>query len=263
MLIDDKLNPILVKDLRQSVRSNMVVAVLILFLGVDLLVAGSALLVSRGRQTDERLGSEMFQFLLSILQLTCMFFVPLYSGFRMSAERHAPDNELMFATRLSSGAVIWGKFLSATALTLLIFSACMPFLFMTYTMRGIDLPTIVFCLMIVFCFCAAANMLGIFAGSFRAGPVARGILCVALGAALLFLYAVSLFSETAISNEGKGATIADFVIMMCVIMVVGLPVGAVLFAISAAIITPPRVYAQVYAYPPESDQSGIGRPIAP
>jgi hypothetical protein len=263
MSIDDKLNPILVKDLRQSVRNNMVVAVLILFLGVDLLIVGITLLAIQGRQPGNRLGGGMFQVLLSILQLTCIFFVPLYAGSRMSAERNAPDNELMFATGLTSGAVIWGKFLSATALTLLIFSACMPFMFMTYTMRGIDLLTIVFCLLIAFIFCAGANMLGIFAGSFRAGPVARGLLSVALGAALLFLYTISLFLEMAISNGDRGLRIEEFVITMCVILVVGLPVAAVLFAISAAVITPPRVYSHVYAYSPESDQSGICRPMAP
>jgi hypothetical protein len=254
-LTDDDLNPILVKELRQSVRNNMVVAVLILFLGVDLLIAGSALLASQGEQTDERLGRNVFQTLLSILQLTCMLFVPLYAGYRMSAERNGPDNELMFATRLTSDAVVRGKLLSATALTLLIFSVCMPFLFMTYTMRGIDLLTIAFCLLIGFCFCAAANMLGIFAGSFRAGPVARGISSVALGAALLFLYAISIVPELIIAYEGMNwKTLGVWgVAFAIIILMVGLPVVTGLYSFSASLISPYRA-AQGYDVLRAADQ---------
>ena len=51
------------------------------------------------------------------------------------------------------------------ALTLLIYSACMPFLIMTYLLRGIDLPTIFTVLALGFLYSAFVNALGIFAGS--------------------------------------------------------------------------------------------------
>ena len=87
--------------------------------------------------------------------LTCLGFVPLYAGVRLSLERNDANIDLLFVTTITPGAIIRGKYLTAMALTLLIFSACMPFITFTYLLRGIDLPTIFYCLAVGFLVCAA------------------------------------------------------------------------------------------------------------
>jgi hypothetical protein len=199
----DKLNPILLKELRQAVRNNLVVGILMLFLGVHLIIVGSALLQS-GDSIDITLGRNVFLGSLAILQITCLGFVPFYACIRLSMERNSPDYELMYVTTLSSEAVIRGKLLSAMALTTLIFSACMPFITLTYTLRGIDLPTIFFTLAATFCLCLLANMAGIFVGSFRASLLVRGFLGAGLLLALLIMFIVAIPMITVSIGHGAG-----------------------------------------------------------
>ena len=75
-----------------------------------------------------------------------MAFVPLYAGVRLSLERNDANIDLLFVTTITPGAIVRGKYFAAMALTLLIFSACMPFMMFTYLLRGIDLPTIFYLL---------------------------------------------------------------------------------------------------------------------
>jgi hypothetical protein len=53
---------------------------------------------------------------------------------------------LGFITTIRGRAVIRGKMLAAAIVTLLIYSACMPFMTFTYLLRGVDLPTTFFLL---------------------------------------------------------------------------------------------------------------------
>ena len=62
------------------------------------------------------------------------------------------------------------------ALTLLIFSACMPFIVFTYLLRGIDITTIGYALVLGFLACAAFNALGVFGGCAPASRALRSII---------------------------------------------------------------------------------------
>jgi hypothetical protein len=161
----DRVNPVAVKEFRQAVQSRWVVTILMLFLLINLAVVGGYLMLSPDADTSIDGGRNIFMFLLGILLVTCVGFVPAYSGVRLSLERSDANIDLFFITTITPGAIIRGKYFTAMALTLLIFSACMPFMILTYLLRGIDLPTIFFVLAFGFVVCAAANALGIFAGS--------------------------------------------------------------------------------------------------
>jgi len=185
----DRLNPVLVKEFRQAVRSRLVVAVLILFLLVDLAILGSYLLLSPEAHTSAEGGRDVFMFLLSVLLITCVAFVPLYAGVRISLERNDANIDLFFVSTITPGAIIRGKYLTAMAITLLIFSACMPFIVFTYLLRGIDLPTIFYLLAIGFLVCAGANAVGVLAGCIPGSWFMRGL--VALGMLFFLFYTIA------------------------------------------------------------------------
>ena len=171
----DRVNPVAVKEFRQAVQSRWVIAVLMLFLLVNLSVMGGYLMLSPNVEASIDGGRNIFLFLLSILLITCIGFVPAYSGIRLSLERNDANIDLFFVTTITPGAIVRGKYFTAMALTLLIFSACMPFMTLTYLLRGIDLPTIFGILAFGFVICAAANALGIFAGSVSGSWLIRGL----------------------------------------------------------------------------------------
>lgn len=187
MDISDWVNPVAVKEFRQAVQSRWVVAVLILFLLLNLTVVGGYLLLSPDIQTDVEAGQGVFMVLLGILMFICLGFVPAYTGLRLSLERHSTDIDLFFVTTITPGAIVRGKYLVAMALTLLIFSVCMPFIVLTYLLRGIDLPTIFLILAACFILCAAANALGLFAGAVSGGWIIRGLVAVGIAISLFYM----------------------------------------------------------------------------
>jgi hypothetical protein len=183
----DRLNPIAVKEFRQAVQSRWVIAILMIFLLLNLVIVGGYVMTSPEAATSATGGRTVFGFLLAILLLTCIGFVPIYTGVRLSMERNDANLDLIFVTTITPSAIIRGKFLTAMALTLLIFSVCMPFMILTYLLRGIDLPSIFFVLATGFLVCAVANAMGIFAGSISGSWLIRGLVDVGVLICLIYM----------------------------------------------------------------------------
>ena len=185
-MVANRINPIAVKEFRQAVRNNLVVGVLTIFLVVNLVVLGGYLLMSPDAATSKTGGQAVFGFVVAVLFFTCLGFVPLYTAIRLSLERNDAGMDLLYVTTIRPGAIIRGKYLAAMALTLLIYSACMPFLVFTYFMRGVDLSWVFWFLFIGFWFSAVANGLGVFAGAVGGNWILRGLAGLGLVACLIF-----------------------------------------------------------------------------
>ncbi len=158
-----ELNPVVVKELRQSVRSWAVTGMLLLFL-VVLFCTALAFLIAQSFQVtiDQRLGAIVFQSFVAILTGASLLFIPLYVGVRLAAERQESNLDLLYITTLTPQRIIRGKFLCGAYVTILFFSACMPFMVFTNLLRGVDLPTIAFILACLFLIVCAAIQVGIF-----------------------------------------------------------------------------------------------------
>jgi hypothetical protein len=251
-----RVNPIVVKEFRQAVRSRFVVVVFLLFLLVDLLMLGGFLLLSPDLATDARSGQGVFAALFAVLLFTCMGFVPLYAGIRLSLERNDTNIDLFFITTITPGAIVRGKYFTALALTLLIFSACMPLLVFTYLLRGIDLPTIFFLLAMAFLVCAAGNAIGLFVGSLPGGWFLRGL--VAALALLFLLYGTIgtfafVMEEVLMFGRFRLTWDWDFWAVLGTVVLLALLGIGLLQVLSAAMLSPkpanrmlvPRIYTTV------------------
>lgn len=137
------LNPVVVKELRQAVRSFFVSGVLLLFL-FALLIFMLAFLANRSAAaaTNQGFGGEAFFILSGILGIASLIFVPAYTGIRIALERQEGNVDLLYTTTLTPGRIIRGKLFSGLYLALLFYSACMPFILLTVFLRGVDLLTI-------------------------------------------------------------------------------------------------------------------------
>lgn len=140
--LGDRINPIVVKELRQAVQSRFVVAALLTLLSIQIVAIGIYLLASGGSLVNFDAGRQVFLMLFAILQVIGSLFVPLYTAVRLAAERSDTNVDLLFITTIKPRSIIAGKMVAAIVLTGLIYSACMPFMAFTYFMRGIDLPSI-------------------------------------------------------------------------------------------------------------------------
>ena len=101
--------------------------------------------------------------------------MPLYAGIRLSLERNDSNLDLLYITTIRPGAIVRGKYFASLALTLLIFSACMPFIVFTYLLRGVNLVSIFWILLFGFLACTVADALGIFAGAMGGNWILRRI----------------------------------------------------------------------------------------
>jgi hypothetical protein len=178
--IGDALNPIVVKELRQAVQSRFVVAVLLLFLLLQLVFMGIYLMIDTTRGQFESVefqgGRTVFLILQGVLLATCMLFLPAYSGFRLGAERSDVNVDLLFISTLRPRAILSGKITAALVLALLIFSACTPFMAFTYFLRGIDLASIFFVIGLDFLVVMVTVMVALFLAVVPANRVVKVLL---------------------------------------------------------------------------------------
>ena len=237
--LDDRANPIVVKELRQLVRSRFVSGMLIVFLVGALVLVFFRVVADPDIATDAAGGQEITMALYVGLMVSCLLFVPLYTGNRMASERSGDNVDLMYITTLSGAAVIRGKMLAAAVLTLMIFSACMPFMTFTYLLRGVDLPTVFFVLVVGFIAVMAATQFLLMLACLPGGRAAR----LMLGLAGLFVLAMVISGLFKIAEEvfryGMPFDEAEFwagfgTVAFGVVLAMGL-----MFVFSVALITPP------------------------
>ena len=191
---NDWLNPIVVKESRQVVQGRFLIVVLSCFLCLQLLIVG-LFLTDDAVAVSFNTGLNMFRVLLGILLGTCLLFVPAYTGLRLASERADANVDLMFITTLRPGSIIWGKFFAGLVLTILLYSACMPFMTFTYLLRGVDLPSVFILLAFNFIVVAVSIQCGILIGCIPANRVFKVILGVGW-LVVTFIAFVSLLAAT-------------------------------------------------------------------
>ncbi len=144
MSIGDRINPVTVKELRQMVRSRLVAAGLIGQLAFQLIGVMIVLLSSREKLQsgsallEGGLGGTVFNTVFFVLSLVLLLCVPAYAGVRMGAERSGEHLDLQYTTALRPRQFADGKVAAAAILILLFVSAALPFLALSYLLRGLD-----------------------------------------------------------------------------------------------------------------------------
>jgi hypothetical protein len=237
-----EMNPVVVKELRQAVRSWAVTGMLMLFL-VVLFITTVVFLIEESFQLSSNLqvGGEIFLSFMTILAAASILFIPLYTGIRMAAERQENNNDLLYISTLSPLRIIWGKFICGAYITLLFFSACMPFMAFTNLLRGVDLPTVFFVLAYLFVVVCAANQLAIFVACL---PVTRPFkVLLALGEFVMSFWIIGIvvFSSSEMMRSGIGSMMARGTFWMTTASIGGIIVmfGGLLFVLSVTLISPP------------------------
>lgn len=188
-LLGIELNPIVVKELRQSVRSWSVVGMMLAFL-IAMFITIMAMIgwSSVSMNLTQPLGRHVLQVVLGILISISMLFIPIYVGARIASERQANNIDLLYISTLTPARIIRGKLISGSYIAFLFFSVCTPFLFFSNLLRGVDLPTICIALVWSYMLVVAAIQVAIFVACL---PVTRGFkLLVGMGV-LAFAFPVT------------------------------------------------------------------------
>ena len=239
---DWEMNPIVVKELRQAVRSRAVTIMLLLFLAA-LFVTALGFLISQSFQVDANLslGGSLFSAFAGVLAFSSLIFIPLYVGIRVTVERQTHNQDLLYVSTLSPGRIILGKFLCGAYVTGLFFSACMPFMAFTNLLRGVDLPTVFFILAYLYLAVCAVNQAAIFLACLPISlPVKILLGLIGLGFCLS-LSGSLVGSAFLMMEEGVGALMSHSAFWYGILTFLTLisAVTGLFFVLSVALIAPP------------------------
>lgn len=239
---DDRLHPIVLKELRQAAQGRFLSGVLITLVLVQL---GSVALFFTNGGLDNATslsgggsGEDVFRVLLVILYVLGGLCLPIYAAARFVGERNSEGLALMFISNLSPRRVIVGKMVSNLVLAGLMVSLCLPFMAFTYFLRGIDLPTMAYALVVIGFSMLASIVLAIFVAAIPAQRWMR-ILVLACGLiALLWWFILSLVASMLVVDRGTlreefgdDLEIVLLIVLACVTL-------RLLFLLSVAMVSP-------------------------
>lgn len=200
----DWLSPILVKELRQGLKSRVFVSSFIVMQVVMILTMGLKLLEHSGDRG--RAGGSGFDGIFwSLLWLPLLVLMPARGLGAVHEEARANTFDLVQLTRLTAFRIVLGKWLALFAQTLLLAAALLPYAVLRYYFGGVDvmgdLTTIAVLLMISMVLTAGAVALS-------AAPLAVRIL-VLIGALPMMTTLMSGFALVR-SFGGRGPWLPSF-----------------------------------------------------
>lgn len=135
---DERVNPILVKEVRQSLRGRYFMVLFLLTLSAATLVS-SILLFFAGREPSDVAGIYLFTAMLYCLSVAVHIFVPLAAFLSLGGEWDENTHDLLVLTNLRPGQIVVGKLLSAGVQVSLYYCVFGPFLIFAFLLRGLDL----------------------------------------------------------------------------------------------------------------------------
>jgi hypothetical protein len=175
--LDDQLNPVLVKELRQALRQRT-------FLGGFLvaLATGCGLTALwMARFPGDNDGGPLLAILQACLALTCYTQVPLGAWMSMEGEQHGRNLDLLLISRMSMAGVLLGKLAASMVQVALYLAAFLPFVCVAALIGAVDLGAVRGLVIEVFARSAALVALALAGSAFARGSGARTLLATGLG----------------------------------------------------------------------------------
>lgn len=200
--VSERINPIVVKEVRQSLKSRQFT----ISFGLTLLAAISwtlfavSLMVPRIYYVPA--GLPLLTGFFCILTLPLMVIIP-FSAFRsLAAETEDSTFELLSISALSATQIVYGKMSSAMVQILLYLSALVPCIVLTYLLRGVSLFTILYMLGLTILFSISETALALMLAAVSRSKMVQNLVSVLALAGLLAGFAFWVGGLIAIMSEG-------------------------------------------------------------
>lgn len=201
--LGDRLNPILVKEGRQALKSRQfTITFSLLLIGAWILsIVGVAYIGSSIHYGAY--GANMFSFYYMALAFPLLVIVPFGAFRSLASEQEDRTFELLSITTLRPRQIVGGKLGSAMLQMMLYLSAISPCLGFTYLLRGIDLPTILFLVIYTLMASAGLSLIGLFFGTLFRQRHWQVVGTVALIAGLGWVLFISVVMVFALLEAGQ------------------------------------------------------------
>ena len=185
--LGDRLNPVLVKEVRQALNGRL------FRIGYGLsLLAALCIAMVMVMTSSQPSGAELVVAMFGCMGVSLFAFIPFWSFLSMGGEWDENTHDLLVLSNLSPRRIVWGKFGAALVQSLVSFLAFLPFFVFAFLLRGVNLPSLLLLLggALVVSPCAALIAIGM--SSLTTNRFLRVLLMVLVVAGLVFLAVVSV-----------------------------------------------------------------------
>lgn len=231
----DRLNPVLLKEVRQSLRGRVFAFVFPATVAVGVALAITVLVDGGPRMMSgatPSLGPLVFMPVITVLGVALLGLVPFSAFQSMAGEWDEATHDLLVLSHLSPARIVFGKLLTAAVEAALYVCAFLPMLLFTFLLSGVDVRDILFLTGLLYvtslamC-CVAMSLAGLSRLRFW-----RVILLAALAGIgfLALIGGYELTQQFVVRGRGLGSASAD---VFWALSTVVLGVGALAFAFAA------------------------------
>lgn len=176
--IDDRLNPILVKEVRQALRGRYFKVTYGLTLIAATLVGIVCLLAA---VNDESVGQTYFLGIYLCMATAMIGLVPFQAFVAASGSGRGGQSELMQLTALRPRQILAGGLLASFVQSGLVLAALAPFLALSFLLPGVDLSVLIFVVLYTLLFSACVSCVTLSASFLTENRLLRVIVMVFLG----------------------------------------------------------------------------------
>lgn len=181
----DRWNPILVRVVRQELRSRAFISIFVLLLTGATVAAMVVAAISRDG-AEQGIGPGFFGTIAFAWVFALGVAQPLACFRAIANERNDDTWDLVELTGLKPLGVVLGLLWASLVQALLYTAALAPFMVMAYLLRGVDLLAVLFTLAVVPLICIATCSLAVFTAALSTHKAVRATLGGLLGLALVF-----------------------------------------------------------------------------
>ncbi len=178
--IVDWANPILVKELRQSLKSKQFVITFMLLVTVAWLVSVFGLLMFGPQIQYGPAGRYFFVGFYLALAAATLLIVPFGTFRSLQAERDFNTFEILSVTTITPQQIVRGKLLSSLVQCLIYYSAITPFMAFASTMQGFDAPRAAYVLVVTILISVMLSMASLMMSTLAKQRASQGLMWVIL-----------------------------------------------------------------------------------
>ncbi|MBD3674066.1 MAG: hypothetical protein HUJ26_11135 [Planctomycetaceae bacterium] len=168
--LSDRLNPLVVREIRQVVKARSFVTVFTLLLIGSWLYSVFGVINKFNVLEFQEIGPLFFRAYLVALIACLMFAIPSNAFFSMAQEFHDRAFEMLAITTLSPGNIVAGKVQGAVVMMLVYASAIAPFICLSYMLGGLGVFEIITSLGGLFLVSLALTMFAVMMGALCQKP---------------------------------------------------------------------------------------------
>ena len=246
MKFQPRINPVTLKELRQLVRSRLILWGMVA-LPIVLILATGAVLLSEMHDISiqeamygKGLGEEPLIAVSIITGVVTCVLIPLFTSIKMAIETSKTDLGLEFTTALTPGQIVSGKITAAAVISAIAVAIAMPFFVLSYLMRGIDLSITVLIPVLLFVSSVSLTAVGLLPACSRRHSIAMKVISLVVLYIFLPFFFSSITAAVGIGRAIRGgdgfaaSSVFVFYVLLSAIIV------ALCRAQAAAMLAPPH-----------------------